>query len=144
MTVTDKDIFALQPKTRVYKHSVGNGLYVKVFPDGGKFWRIKYRFNGRETVYSVGAFPKVSLKNAIEANQFVKMMLLQGKNPNEEKKLAKALKPELAAPNLFHLSLSADGGITIKTEDKKLSLTPSETNALRSFLAIDTKSTGKL
>ncbi len=144
MTITDDDIQALQPKARVYKHSVGNDLYVKVFPDGGKFWRIKFRFGGRETVYSTGVFPKISVAKAIEANQYVKMMLLGGKNPNEEKKLAKELQPLPIAKKLFRLSLAADGGITIEIKKTKLSLPPAETNALRSFLAVNAEDTGEL
>ena len=40
------------------------GLYLEISPKGGKWWRLKYRFNGKEKRLSLGVFPDVSLKEA--------------------------------------------------------------------------------
>lgn len=44
----------------------GRGLYVEVAPGGGKWWRLKYRFAGKEKRLSLGVYPDVSLKDARE------------------------------------------------------------------------------
>ena len=46
------------------KYADGAGLFLALTPGGGKFWRMKYRFGGREYVLSFGAYPGVSLKAA--------------------------------------------------------------------------------
>ncbi len=42
----------------------GGGLYLEVAPSGGKWWRLKYRFGGKEKRISLGVYPDVSLKQA--------------------------------------------------------------------------------
>lgn len=135
MQITDADIEALPAKDRAYKYSVGHALFILVRPNGKKYWRIKYRHDGKENTYSAGVFPKVSLNQALEANKFVKSMILEGKNPNEFKKAPKPPKKALT-DNIFRLSLAKDGGMTIEANNTLLRLDPIETTALRSFLAI--------
>ena len=43
------------------------GLYLEVSPNGGKWWRLKYRFGGKEKRLSLGVYPDVTLKMAREA-----------------------------------------------------------------------------
>jgi hypothetical protein len=38
------------------------GLYLEVSPNGGKWWRLKYRFGGKEKRLSLGVYPDVTLK----------------------------------------------------------------------------------
>jgi hypothetical protein len=40
------------------------GLFLLVTPTGGKWWRLKYRFEGKEMLLSLGTYPDVSLKDA--------------------------------------------------------------------------------
>ncbi len=42
----------------------GGGLYLWVYADGGKFWRLRYRLGGREKSLSFGSYPQISLKEA--------------------------------------------------------------------------------
>ena len=42
----------------------GNGLYLFITPAGGSTWRIKYRLDGKEKVYSIGPYPQISLAAA--------------------------------------------------------------------------------
>jgi hypothetical protein len=37
------------------------GLYLEISPSGGKWWRLKYRFDGKEKRLSLGTHPDVSL-----------------------------------------------------------------------------------
>ena len=55
------------------------GLFLLVKPNGGKLWRFKYRFDGKEKLLSLGVYPDVSLKDARdrrdEARKLVPMAL---------------------------------------------------------------------
>jgi len=51
-------------KDKEYKLSDGNGLYLLVTPSGGKLWRLKYRFEGKEKGISLGKYPVMSLSEA--------------------------------------------------------------------------------
>jgi len=47
-----------------YKMSDGGGLYLEVSISGGKYWRLKYRFDGKEKRLAIGVYPTVTLKDA--------------------------------------------------------------------------------
>ena len=88
--LTDTAIRAAKPKEKHYKLTDGQGLYVEVAPTGGKWWRIKYRFGGKEKRLSLGVYPAVGLKEARSRTAEIKDMLLRGLDPGEERKAAKA------------------------------------------------------
>ena len=48
MPLTDTAIRAVKPTTKATKLFDGGGLYLEVAPSGGKWWRLKYRFQGKE------------------------------------------------------------------------------------------------
>ena len=48
------------------KHFDGGGLYLEVTAAGGRYWRLKYRFAGKEKRLAFGVYPEVSLKTARE------------------------------------------------------------------------------
>ena len=64
MSLTDTAIKALQAKATPYKTSDGGGLFLLVQSNGAKYWRLKYRFAGKEKTLSLGVYPDVSLKEA--------------------------------------------------------------------------------
>jgi len=51
-------------KERAYKLSDGGGLYLLVNPNGTKYWRLKYRLNGKEKTLALGVYPGVSMAEA--------------------------------------------------------------------------------
>jgi hypothetical protein len=55
-----------KPKEKPYKLSAGRGLYLEVMPNGRKYWRMKYRFAGKERRLALGVYPETSLKDADE------------------------------------------------------------------------------
>jgi len=75
----------------------GSGLYLEVTPRGGKWWRLKYRFGGKEKRISLGVYPDVSLKDARERRDEARKLLANGIDPGENRKAAKASKAERAA-----------------------------------------------
>ncbi len=66
MALTDIQVKAAKPKDKAYKLSDAGGLHLFVTVAGGKFWRLKYRFEGKEKRRSLGAYPAVSLLEARE------------------------------------------------------------------------------
>lgn len=85
MKLNDKRCKAAQPKEKPYKLSDGGGLYMLVKPDGGKFWRMKYRFMRKERLLSFGAYPTISLLDARDHREAAKKLLLAGKDPSSVK-----------------------------------------------------------
>src|ERR1700687_4498414 len=64
MPLTDAAVRSAKPKDRPYKLADSRGLYLLVNPNGSKWWRLKYRFGGKEKLLSLGVYPEVSLRAA--------------------------------------------------------------------------------
>jgi integrase len=82
------------PKEKPYKLADGAGLYVEVLPGGGKYWRLKYRFGGKEKRLALGVYPTVTLKAARFAARKAKDTLAEGTDPAEvrrQEKLARTV-----------------------------------------------------
>lgn len=62
MPLKDAEIRALRAEGSSKKKADAKGLYVEVFPNGSKLWRLKYRVAGREKRLALGAYPEVSLE----------------------------------------------------------------------------------
>ena len=77
------------PAEKARKLSDGGGLYLEVMPNGAKYWRMKYRFLGKEKRLAIGVYPAVSLIEARDECRIAKKLLAEGKDPSEEKKLSK-------------------------------------------------------
>jgi len=89
--LSDKAVKAFVAKAAPGKKlSDGGGLYLFVPPAGSANWRIKYRIEGKEKVFSVGPFPLVSLAAARVALGEVKAVLLENKDPVTERRVNRA------------------------------------------------------
>ena len=60
----------------------GKGLYLLLHTNGSKYWRVKYRFLGKEKVFSLGVWPNISLTEARKIRNEVKIVLKSGQDPN--------------------------------------------------------------
>ena len=89
MPLTDTAIRAVKPTAKATKLFDGGGLYLEVAPSGGKWWRLKYRFQGKEKRISLGTYPAVGLKDARERREQAKKLLAQGIDPSAHKQEAK-------------------------------------------------------
>ena len=87
--LTDTAIRTAKPKEKPWKLTDGGGLYVLVSPTGGKLWRLKYRYGGKEKLLALGAYPFVSLKDARVRAIAAKELLARGIDPSAERKAAK-------------------------------------------------------
>jgi integrase len=89
--LTDSKIKSFEPKEAAYKKFDGGGLYLVVNPSGSKFWRLSYRFNGKQQTASFGSYKDVSLKEAREKASQLKKELAKELNPallRKDRKLA--------------------------------------------------------
>ncbi|RVU32671.1 tyrosine-type recombinase/integrase [Neptunomonas marina] len=86
MRLTDKQIKALKPREKDFKQADGQGLYLLVTKKGHKYWRLKYRFNGKEKLLSIGVYPEISLKEARAKTAEAKAALAEGNDPSIVKK----------------------------------------------------------
>lgn len=91
----------LRKLTTPGKHADGGGLYLEVTAAGGRYWRMKYRFGGKEKRLAFGVYPTVGLKEAREQHEAAKQALARGEDPGAMKKAAKA-SAETAAANTVH------------------------------------------
>lgn len=87
--LTTTTLNALRPRVKPYKQADEKGLFVIVRPDGGLWWRFKYRLNGRERQLSFGIYPDVTLKRAREKRDAARQLLDQGIDPSARRKAEK-------------------------------------------------------
>lgn len=97
MPLSDTAIRNAKPANKAKKLFDGGGLYLEVAPNGGKWWRLKYRFDGREKHLSLGVYPDVSLKDARDRRDEARKLLANEIDPSENRKAKKAVKVERAA-----------------------------------------------
>ena len=90
MALTDTEIRKTRAKSNAYRMSDGGGLYLLLTPAGGKLWRWKYRFDGREKLMTFGSYPDVSLSLARERHAAARKLLATGTDPMAERKAEKA------------------------------------------------------
>lgn len=97
MPLTDTSIRNSKPRAKPFKLADGKGLFLQVTPAGSKRWRIKYRFEGKEKLLSLGIYPETSLAKARERCAAARKQLADGIDPAQHRKAAKASKTERAA-----------------------------------------------
>jgi hypothetical protein len=91
--LTATAVRSAQPREKTYKLSDGGGMYLEVTPNGGMYWRLKYRYHGKEKRLAIGVYGegagRVSLAQARKARDEAKELLAQGLDPSTAKRLAK-------------------------------------------------------
>ncbi len=97
MPLTDTAIRNAKPGAKPAKLFDERGLFLLVTPAGGKWWRLKYRFDNKEKLLSLGTYPDVSLKDARGRRDTARKLLADGIDPGENRKAVKATKVERAA-----------------------------------------------
>jgi integrase len=86
LSLTDTGIKNAKPKEKPYKLFDGGGMYLEVAPSGGKLWRLKYRFNGKEKRIAFGVYPATGLREARQRREAARELLARGIDPSEQKK----------------------------------------------------------
>lgn len=89
MTLTDVVLRRLKPGPKTVRMADEKGLYLEVSPSWGTWWRLKYRFDGKEKRLALGVYPEVSLKEARERRDGARGMLWDGIDPGANRKARK-------------------------------------------------------
>ena len=87
MALTDAQLRNL---TEPGRHFDGGGLYLELTKAGGKYWRLKYRYGGKEKLLAFGVYPAVSLKAARDQASEARKVLTDGGDPGELRRAEKA------------------------------------------------------
>lgn len=67
-----------KPREKPYKLADGHGLYLLVTPQGGRYWRMNYRFDGKAKTMAMGVFPLITLAEAREKREDARKLLAAG------------------------------------------------------------------
>jgi integrase len=97
MPLTDTAVRNAKPGDKPVKMFDERGLFLIVTPAGGKWWRLRYKMDGKEKLLSLGVYPDVSLKDARDRRDEARKLLANAIDPGENRKVQKAAKVERAA-----------------------------------------------
>jgi integrase len=97
MPLSDTAIRKIKPKLKLYRVADSGGLCMEVSPSGGKLWRFKYRFDRKQKMIALGAYPAVSLSGARDRRDQARKLLADGIDPSEQRKVEKAARKALTA-----------------------------------------------
>ena len=87
MPLTATAVKQAKPKDKPYKLSDGKGMHLLISPNGAKYWRVKYRFAGKEKTLALGVYPEVSLAEARDKLDKARRLLRDDVDPGLAKKL---------------------------------------------------------
>jgi hypothetical protein len=77
------------------KISFGRSLYLMISPKGGRYWRYRYRFQGRENDLALGCYPDVPIESARARHEAARRLLASGINPADRRKALRQISAEL-------------------------------------------------
>src|ERR1700722_14334637 len=97
MALTETLLRSAKPAQKAASLFDKRGLYLEISPAGGKWWRLKYRFDGKEKRLSLGVYPDVSLKVARDRRGAARKLLSDGIDPGENKKALSLARADGAA-----------------------------------------------
>ncbi len=85
MPLTAQEVRNAKPRDKVYRLYDEKGMYLEVTPAGGTYWRLKYRFDGKEKRLALGVYPAVSLADARKRRRTARSLLDRGVDPSAAK-----------------------------------------------------------
>lgn len=86
MPLSDAAIRKAKAKPAPYKLTDGAGLHLLISPEGSRYWRLAYRFQGKQRTLALGVYPSTSLADARIAKDEAKRLLAAGTDPSRHKK----------------------------------------------------------
>ncbi|AFC86375.1 tyrosine-type recombinase/integrase [Frateuria aurantia] len=89
MPLTDTAARKAAPRDKSYRLPDGGGMYLEVMPNGSRYWRLKYRFGGKEKRLALGVYPGISLADARKRREDARRLLADGIDPGAARKEAK-------------------------------------------------------
>lgn len=89
MALSDVKVRSAKPEAKAYKLTDGEGMVLLVHPNGSKYWRLRYRFGGKEKMLALGKYPEVSLADAKGRRDEARKLIANGVDLGENKKAVK-------------------------------------------------------
>ncbi|HCR2156830.1 TPA: integrase arm-type DNA-binding domain-containing protein, partial [Enterobacter asburiae] len=86
MALTDIKVRTAKPTDKQYKLTDGNGMHLLVHPNGSKYWRLQYRFDGKQKMLALGVYPEITLADARSRRDEARKLLANGVDPGDKKK----------------------------------------------------------
>ncbi|MBL8500467.1 MAG: tyrosine-type recombinase/integrase [Nitrosomonas sp.] len=102
MKLTDTAIRKAKPQAAPYRIADGGGMYIEITTNGSKYWRMAYRFAGKQKTLALGIYPDVTLAEARERRTEARKQLANGADPGAVKQTQKK-QSKIAAANSFEL-----------------------------------------
>jgi integrase len=102
MALSDRKAKQAKPKEKDYKLTDEKGMFLLVKKNGSKYWRLKYRFDGKEKMLALGVYPDIGLADARKKRSDARTQIANGIDPTEVKKREKRAK-KLKAENTFEI-----------------------------------------
>lgn len=87
--LTEAQVKKVKSSDKAFRLVDSGGLHLFVTPAGGKLWRMRYKFHGKENTLSLGQYPDRSLVEAREARDRAKEVLKHGRDPSVVKKVSR-------------------------------------------------------
>ena len=87
--LTDTKLRALRPRAKLYRVADAHGLCVEVHPTGARYWRLRYRLDGKEKMLSLGVYPDVSLIAARKRRDETRTLIADGTDPSAQRQADK-------------------------------------------------------
>jgi len=98
--LSDLAVRKAAPSEKAYKLTDGGGLYLRVTPEGKRYWRMDYRFADKRSTAALGVYPTVSLAEARAKRAEIKKQIAEGFSPAAKRRIDKITGP-LAKENTF-------------------------------------------
>lgn len=91
MALTDAKIRAAKPDEKPYKLADSGNMFLLVHPNGSRYWRLRYRFLGKEKTLALGVYPETSLSEARVKRDEARKLIAGGLDPCEQKRVKKSV-----------------------------------------------------
>lgn len=89
MALTDAKIRAAKPQEKPYKLADSGNMFLLVHPNGSRYWRLRYRFQGKEKTSALWIYPELSLSDARDKRDSARKQIAEGIDPCEQKRIKK-------------------------------------------------------
>ncbi|HGE8301160.1 TPA: tyrosine-type recombinase/integrase [Serratia marcescens] len=100
MALTDVKVRSAKPADKAYKLTDGEGMHLMVHPNGSRYWRLQYRFDGKQKMLALGIYPSVSLSGARQRRDEAKRHIANGIDPSAQRKVEKVAR-KVTVENTF-------------------------------------------